>query len=303
MALSKTGPERSSRGPIGLIGLGLIGNALTHRFLAQGFEVIGLDVDPSAVEAFAALGGNAAREISELAGRCPRIVLSLPNSEIVERVLAQLDTHLTPGHLIVDTTTGSPESAQANSHRLAKRGAIFVEAMISGNSSQVRQGEVLVMASGTTDAIAQCRDLFACFASQVHHVGETGNASKMKLVTNLVLGLNRAALAEGLVFADKLGLDLTQSLTILRDSTAYSRVMDTKGDKMINGNFEPQARLSQHLKDVRLMIEAATNAGQRLPLSETHQRLLEESEQLGLGQLDNSAIFRAIEAQRVSSES
>lgn len=116
----------------------------------------------------------------------------------------------------------------------------------------------------------------------------------MKLVTNLVLGLNRAALAEGLAFAESLGLDPAMALAVLRESMAYSRIMDTKGPKMVARNFTPEARLSQHLKDVRLIREAAARVGRSLPLSTEHQRLLELAESLGLGDHDNSAILDAI---------
>jgi 3-hydroxyisobutyrate dehydrogenase-like beta-hydroxyacid dehydrogenase len=117
----------------------------------------------------------------------------------------------------------------------------------------------------------------------------------MKLVSNLVLGLNRAGLAEGLVFARTLGIDLEAALQVLIGSMAYSRIMDTKGRKMIEGDFRTQARLAQHLKDIRLILAAATAAGQDLPLTETHCRLLEAAESAGFGDADNSAIIRAFD--------
>jgi 3-hydroxyisobutyrate dehydrogenase-like beta-hydroxyacid dehydrogenase len=115
----------------------------------------------------------------------------------------------------------------------------------------------------------------------------------MKLVTNLVLGLNRAALAEGLAFAGALGLDAGRALALLRDSAAHSRVMDGKGEKMVRGDFEPQARLAQHLRDVRLILAESEAAGLPLPLSLAHRRLLEAAEAAGYGPLDNSAVIRA----------
>ena len=117
----------------------------------------------------------------------------------------------------------------------------------------------------------------------------------MKLVTNLVLGLNRAALAEGLAFAEAAGVDPQAALEVLRGSAAYSRQMDTKGDTMLTGDYAPVARLSQHLKDVRLMLALADRTGLSLPLSNTHRELLERAEDLGLGELDNSAIRRVWE--------
>jgi len=167
----------------------------------------------------------------------------------------------------------------------------YLDAAVCGNSEELRRGEVLVVAGGPPTAFDECRDLFGVFARRSFHVGTWGAGSKMKLTTNLVLGLNRAVLAEALAFADALGLDPELALTVLRESSSYSRVMDLKGRKMLERDFIPQARLSQHLKDVRLMLEAGAGAGVELPLSERHRQLLEQAEAAGLGALDNSAII------------
>jgi 3-hydroxyisobutyrate dehydrogenase-like beta-hydroxyacid dehydrogenase len=113
----------------------------------------------------------------------------------------------------------------------------------------------------------------------------------MKLATNLVLGLNRAVLAEGLAFAGALGLNPAQTLAVLCESAAYSRVMDIKGRKMLARDFEPQARLSQHLKDVRLILKIGASAKAKLPLSRVHERLLAAAAAAGLGGRDNCAII------------
>lgn len=287
--------EASDREQIGLVGLGLMGSAMAERFLARRFEVLGYDIDPACQAALVSRGGRAGASVADLAVSCRRIILSLPNSDAVQTVLEQVEPHLRPGQVIIDTTTGRPEAAVAAARRLDGRGVPYVEAMISGNSSQVRTGEVLIIAGGAAEAIAQCDDLFACFSSRVVPCGESGSASRMKLVSNLVLGLNRAVLAEGLAFAGKLGLNLEQTLGVLRESMGYSRAMDTKGEKMIAGDFEPQARLSQHLKDVRLILSAAAGSHARTPLSEVHEQLLQQAEMEGLGALDNSAIIRVFE--------
>jgi 3-hydroxyisobutyrate dehydrogenase-like beta-hydroxyacid dehydrogenase len=115
-------------------------------------------------------------------------------------------------------------------------------------------------------------------------------------VSNLVLGLNRAALAEGLALAEALKIDLDASLEVLRGSGAYSKQMDTKGPKMVRSQYSVQARLSQHLKDVRLMLQCSEELGLELPLTQAHRRLLEKAQLQGLGDLDNSAIFEALRA-------
>ncbi len=112
---------------------------------------------------------------------------------------------------------------------------------------------------------------------------------------NLVLGLNRAALAEGLGFARRCGLDPVAVLDVLRGGAAYSRVMDTKGPKMLAGDFAPEARLAQHLKDVRLIRSQGDRAGAHLPLSEVHERLHAELVRAGFGECDNSSVIRAFD--------
>ena len=102
-----------------------------------------------------------------------------------------------------------------------------------------------------------------------------------------------AALAEGLAFARSLGLAAGDALEVLVGSMAYSRIMDTKGQKMVQGDFQVQARLAQHLKDIRLVLQAAAAEGLDLPLTETHRMLLEKAEAAGFGDADNSAIIKA----------
>ncbi|MFM9960570.1 MAG: NAD(P)-dependent oxidoreductase [Planctomycetaceae bacterium] len=285
-------PERPVT--IGLIGLGLIGSAVAERLIAAGHTVIGFDSDADARAKLSQLGGVRTATASEVAEETDITWLALPNDTISSEVLSEISDELRPGHIVADLGTGDPRNAETLATQLSERGVQFLDATISGSSAQVRRGDVLVMVGGEASAFAPCRRLFESFAWQVRHVGPSGHGAMMKLVTNLVLGLNRAALAEGLAFAEAVGLDAASALSVLRDSMAYSRIMDTKGPKMVARDFAPEARLSQHLKDVRLIREAAARVGQALPLSDEHLRLLELAESLGLGGLDNSAIFEAL---------
>jgi len=135
--------------------------------------------------------------------------------------------------------------------------------------------------------------------AKTFHVGPCGSAAKMKLISNLVLGLNRAALAEGLAFAEAIGVAPAAALEVMAGSMAYSRAMDTKGRKMVERDFTAQARLSQHLKDVRMMLRAAGAAGVTLPLADTHRRLMEQAEAAGLGDLDDCAIIEILRKPRL----
>jgi 3-hydroxyisobutyrate dehydrogenase-like beta-hydroxyacid dehydrogenase len=278
---------------LGMVGLGLLGSALAECFLRAGYAVVGFDVDPARGRVLAELGGKPAASAREVARSCDRLVLSLPDSPTVERVLEDQAPELRPGLVIVDTTTGDPERTAVVGAGLAGRGVCYLDATVAGSSEQVRSGEVLVLVGGERAAGEACADLFACFAKQWFHLGPWGSGARMKLVVNLVLGLNRAVLAEGLAFARSLGLDLDETLGVLRAGPAYARVMDTKGRKMIERDFRPQARLAQHLKDVRLILDAAKRRQARVPLSALHRELLEGLATTGHGEDDNSAIIRA----------
>lgn len=278
----------------GLVGLGLMGSALAARLRGGGFGVLGFDVSAEQLRALRELGGQPAGDAREVAGQCRRVILSLPTSRVAREVIGQLGDQLRPGHVILDTTTGDPRDAAEVGQQLEQRGVAYLDATISGSSAQVRRGEVTVLAGGSAEAFAQCRDLFDCFARRAVHLGSCGSGARMKLVTNLVLGLNRAALAEGLALAKALGFGLEQTLSVLRECPSYSRVMDTKGAKMVKGDFTPEARLSQHLKDVRLILAAGNEAGGVLPLSRVHLELLERAEAAGLGELDNAAILQLL---------
>jgi len=276
---------------IGLVGVGLLGSAIAERLLAHGFRVLGFDLNASRLEALTALGGQAAGSAGEVIAGCRRVVLSLPDSAAVGAVLEHVSAHWRDGQVLIDTTTGTPAAAEATARGLAARGVAYLDAAVCGNSEELRRGEVLVVAGGPAPAFEECQDVFATFARRSWRVGGWGAGLKMKLTTNLVLGLNRAVLAEGLAFAEAVGLDPELALAVLHASSSYSRVMDLKGRKMLERDFAPQARLAQHLKDVRLMLEAGAEAGAKLPLSEQHRQLLEQAEAAGLGALDNSALI------------
>jgi 3-hydroxyisobutyrate dehydrogenase-like beta-hydroxyacid dehydrogenase len=280
---------------IGLIGLGLLGSALAKRMLAGGFAVIGYDTSERAAQTAATTGVTIAPSAKDVFTTCDVVLLSLPTTDIVQHVLAEVSAHLRPGHCVIDTTTGDPDQMAALGARLVEQKVEYLDATIAASSAQVLVGDAVVMVGGNAAAFQASKPIFATFSRESFHVGPWGSGARMKLAVNLMLGLSRAALAETLTFAGRCGLDGRLTLEILQAGNAYSRVMDTKGEKMLTSDFTPQGRLSQHLKDVRLIVHHAAKCGAVVPLSQTHQALLEACERAGLGDLDNSAIIKAYE--------
>jgi len=275
---------------VGLIGVGLLGSAIAARLLEEGVSVCGFDVDGERIRWLTQHGGTAGNDLRALAARCSRIVLALPDSQVVRSVIAELRAALRPGTLILDTTTGAPRDAEQAAATLAAIQVDYAEVTIAGSSAQVQKREALAIIGANPSLLPQIMELTNCWSSHSVLVGAPGQAARMKLVVNLALGLNRVVLAEALAFAAAEGLDEGLALDVLRSSPAYSQVMDSKGPKMLSRDYTPQARLRQHLKDVRLILDEAKDLGLTLPLSELHRKLLEKAIELNLGELDNSAI-------------
>lgn len=279
-----------SKDTVGVIGIGLMGSAITHRLLDHGFQV--RVWSRFAEEADEVIARGALWSDHPLA-ECDRVIVCLYSSEVVADVFGKMSADLRQPQIIIDITTGWPDDTLKMAEHLASKGISYLDAPFSGSSAQTRQGQALLMIGGDRTAFDSCSDLWKCLANQYHHIGPAGSAARMKLVTNLVLGLNRAALAEGLSYARALGFSPETALTILRRSPAASAVMQTKGEKMIAADFSVQAKLAQHLKDVQIILETSRAKGLHLPLSDAHRRLLESVVEQGLGELDNSAIICA----------
>jgi 3-hydroxyisobutyrate dehydrogenase-like beta-hydroxyacid dehydrogenase len=263
---------------------------LTERLLAAGYTVWVHNRTRTKAQSVEALGAHWSDNPLAV---CDRVMISLYTTDTVEEMLDRLAGGLRPGQILIDTTTGEPGQTAQLGARLAALGVNYLDAPLSGSSEQTRRGEAIAVVGGPREAFDACHDLFQCCTARTLYAGPCGSGAKMKLVSNLVLGLNRAALAEGLVFAQAIGLKAEAALEVLMNTMSYSRIMDTKGRKMIDQDFRTQARLSQHLKDIRLILGAAADAGQALPLSEIHCRLLETAKAAGFGEADNSAVIQA----------
>jgi 3-hydroxyisobutyrate dehydrogenase-like beta-hydroxyacid dehydrogenase len=287
----------AAREPVGLIGIGLLGQAFAHRLLGAGFEVLGFDVDAGKTAKLAELGGRPAASVADLARRCDPVVIAVFSTDQVEEVI---ERELLPvlgersGKIVLCASTCDPDRIAALGQRVATRGLRLLETPVSGASGQVSRGEGIGLIGGDADLMhAVARVLRVLFASYFH-IGKIGDAGRAKLAINLILGLNRLALAEGLVLAERLGLDPELFLKVARSSAAYSQVMEVKGSKMIRGEFTAEGRIAQHLKDVHLMLDQAQRLRQPLALLEVHADVLEACVRHGEGDLDNSAVIKEL---------
>jgi 3-hydroxyisobutyrate dehydrogenase-like beta-hydroxyacid dehydrogenase len=282
---------------VGVIGLGLMGEVFSLRLIDGSQSVVGYDIDAAKGARLADLGGRAAASIAEVAHACDLIVLAVFDTSQVEDVV---ENHIlaavgeTSRKLVLCASTCDPDRIAALGERVMARGLRFLETPVSGTSEQVRRGEGVGLIGGNRDTAAEAEAVLAVLFPRRFHVGGVGDGGRTKLAVNLILGLNRVALAEGLVFAKRLGLDPAAFLRVAKESAAYSQIMDVKGAKMLNGDFTPEGRVRQTFKDVHLMLEQAKHHGQALPMLNAHCDVLEACIRAGEADLDNSAVINEI---------
>lgn len=289
-------PDALQAGLVGLIGLGLVGVGLAQRLQAAGYRCIGHDVRAQACADFASQGHAVADSVPALADQARTLVLAVFDTrgvvEIAQALMAKGEA--VRGLTLVDCSTGDPQALEALAASLHGHGIDFIEAPLSGSSAQIAAGEATMLLGGATQAIEAQNALLQALSPRRIHVGGAGIGARAKLATNLVLGLNRAVFAEGLVFAERLGIAPAQFLELVLATPARSEAAALKGPMMVSGQFAPQSRIRQHLKDVQLMLDAAQAAGQGLPLSAAHAALMRAAIAAGDGDLDNAAIVQQI---------
>jgi 3-hydroxyisobutyrate dehydrogenase-like beta-hydroxyacid dehydrogenase len=278
--------------PVGVIGVGLMGEVYARRLVAAGFMVIGFDVDPAKNARLSNLGAQAGT-LPDIAQKCEPIVVAVFNTEQVEDVVERALIPAAAGKIVLVTSTCDPDRIAALGARVGDK-LRFLETPVSGTSEQVRQGDGVGLIGGEAKIAADAAPVLDALFAKSFHIGKIGDGGRAKLAVNLILGLNRLALAEGLVFAARLGLDPAAFLDVARGSAAASQVMDTKGPKMIGGDFAPEGRVRQTLKDTQLMLDQARKAGQKLPLLEIHADVLQACVNHGDSERDNSIVIEEI---------
>ena len=283
---------------IGLAGLGLLGSALASRLLAAGYSPRGFDIDPAKTAAFAKAGGTAAT--LEQVAHCDVVLLAVFDTAQVEDVVtnAVLPALTSQPKIVLVASTCDPDRIAALAAAVAARGLTLIETPVSGSSGQVRAGDGVGLIGGDKDSIDSVADIIDALYPKWFNMGATGNGGRAKLAINHMLGLNRLVLAEGLVFAEQLGLDPAGFLEVARQSAAYSQVMDIKGPKMVRGEYAPQGFIHQSLKDFKLILEQGAKRGQELPLAALNAEVLGACVSRDEGERDNAAVIEEIRRRR-----
>jgi 3-hydroxyisobutyrate dehydrogenase-like beta-hydroxyacid dehydrogenase len=272
---------------VGLIGLGNMGGRISRRLTAAGFEVVGFDIDPSR--------GGTATSGADVALRTEVVLLSLPDSTVVEPVVRELAEAAGPGSVIVDLSTSSPSSTVELHALLAVQGVEFLDAGISGGAAGAEAGTLTVMVGGSEHALERVRPILATFSTRVEHMGESGTGHTTKVLNNFLNGVSLAATAEALVAARKAGLDLRQLLGVLNSSTGVNFATLNRFPSIVEGDYlEGGLTGNLMLKDLRLYVDLVERLGVRSLNARGPVESFELAGELGYGEQISNRVVDAI---------
>ena len=276
---------------VGIFGLGLIGMALSERLLAAGHDVAGHDPDAARGGLLQEKGGRSVE-----AGTLWQSDILLSAVFSTDQLAGIIDAAPdATGKVLVSMSTCDPDQIADLAGEAKKRAITLVEAPISGTSKQVRQGTALLLLAGDPAGLDAFEELADAITPNRERVGAIGDGNRTKLAINCILGLNRAAVAEGLVFAEALGLDPIVFLQTALRSAARSDVMAAKGPSMVARDFTPLGRIVQSKKDFDLIRDMAGRKGYgNLPMVSRYLELMDDAITSGEGDLDNSGVFNAV---------
>jgi 3-hydroxyisobutyrate dehydrogenase-like beta-hydroxyacid dehydrogenase len=256
------GPVGMVGGPVGMVGTGNMGGRMTRRMIEAGHAVLAVDADPARVPA---CGATPAGSLAELAARCDVIMLSLPDSSVIETVIRGpngLLDYARDGQVIVDLSTADPASTRELHDELAARGVRYLDAGISGGAVAAEQGTLTLMVGGDETALASVRPLLGTFSARVHHMGGSGAGHVTKVLNNFLNGVTLAATAEVMVAGKKAGLDLAQLLEVINTSSGVSFASLNRFPHIIRGDYLEGGLTGRLMaKDVRLYLGLAEELG------------------------------------------
>jgi 3-hydroxyisobutyrate dehydrogenase-like beta-hydroxyacid dehydrogenase len=283
---------------IGIIGVGLLGSAVASRLLRAKFQVKGYDTSPAQLRLLQARGLIAAGSLAEVAVDSDAVFTILPSLEAVETTIlgrGGLVETAPRDCTLIQMSTISPELTRRLAAAALASGLGFLDAPMSGTSAMVERGDCAIFVAGDHSRAEACQPIFDVIAKRTHYVGDAGMASLAKLATNLLVGLNTAALAEALVLGAKGGLSPSLLVEILKDSAGDSKMLDVRGPLMVSRRFDAQMKIDLFLKDFKLMLEEGQRLGVSLPLTRVTQQLAAATAAAGRGDEDLAAIVTTFE--------
>ncbi|MFC4902624.1 MULTISPECIES: 2-hydroxy-3-oxopropionate reductase [Kocuria] len=281
-----------------VIGLGIMGLPMARNLVSAGFDVVGFNRSPDKVDQLVEAGGRGAAGVAEAVREADVVITMVPDSPDVEEVVTGEDgvlAHAKQGAIWIDASSIRPDVAARLSEEAARAGLRPLDAPVSGGEQGAIDAALSIMVGGEAADFEAARPVLEAVGKTVVHVGPAGSGQTVKAANQLIVAGNIQLLAEAVVFLEAYGVDTDAALTVLGGGLAGSKVLDQKGRKMLERNFDPGFRLQLHHKDMGIVTAAAREAGVTVPLGALVAQLVAATVARGDGGLDHSGLFKLTE--------
>ncbi|PLC11174.1 2-hydroxy-3-oxopropionate reductase [Kocuria flava] len=285
----------STTATVAVIGLGIMGLPMARNLVAAGHRVTGYNRSPEKTDQLVAAGGQGASSVAEAVAGADVVITMVPDSPDVEAVVAGEDgvfAHAEQGALWIDASTIRPDVAVRLAEQARAAGLRPLDAPVSGGEQGAIDGVLSIMVGGEAGDFEEARPVLEGVGRTIVHVGPSGSGQTVKAANQLIVAGNIQLLAEAVVFLEAYGVDTDAALKVLGGGLAGSKVLDQKGQKMLDRSFEPGFRLQLHHKDMGIVTAAAREAGVSVPLGALVAQLVAATVARGDGGLDHSGLFK-----------
>ncbi|WP_113716291.1 2-hydroxy-3-oxopropionate reductase [Arthrobacter dokdonensis] len=280
---------------VAVIGLGIMGLPMAVNLVKAGHTVAGFNRSQGAIDKLAAAGGRGATSIADAVKGADVVITMVPDSPDVEAVVSGADgvfANAAKGTLWVDASSIRPDVAKRLAEDAVAAGIRPLDAPVSGGEQGAIDGVLSIMVGGDAKDFADAQDVLNAVGKTIVHVGPAGSGQTVKAANQLIVAVNIQALSEAIVFLEAYGVDTDAALKVLGGGLAGSKVLEQKGQKMLDRNFDPGFRLALHNKDLGIVTAAAREAGVTVPLGGAVAQLVTGMVAQGDGGLDHSGLFK-----------
>jgi len=284
---------------IGFIGLGRMGKPMSLNLIKAGFELTVHSRSRAPIQELAAAGAAVAGSARELAESSEIVITCLPDSPDVEAVVLGSSGVLegvAPGSLFIDHSTIKPEVARRIADQLGQHGVLALDAPVSGGDVGAKAGTLAIMVGGPPEAFERARPVFEAVGKTITYVGESGAGQVAKACNQIMVAAQMTALAELLLLAQKLGVSAPRVVEAIKGGAAQCWTLDVKPARLFAGERRPGFKAHLMHKDLAIVLDTARAYGMPLPVTATNMQLFEAMLQLGMRELDNSAVIGVLEA-------
>ena len=282
---------------IGLIGTGMLGEAVGLHLLKSGFSLCVYNRTKSKTKSLEENGATISDTPKHLAQSSELIITCVKDGDAAEQILFGQDGIVAGKHdglAVAEMSTISPNSAIQNSKRLNEEKISSLETPVMGGPNVAIDGKLVLMASGDRDVFDKYKQVFDTIANKTFFIGKSGSAHSIKIAMNLQISLLALALAEGITLTKKAGFDPEKFLEILNSTYFKTGMSENKAHKMIRDEFEPTFTLKNLKKDLEIITVAAKDFGAVLPMAERANEIYAEAVEAGFGEIDYTGILAYI---------